>query len=174
MNVYEKYKYPYLIAEEECIHKAVELGIPVMGICLGAQLMAKSFGAKVTKAPQKEIGWDEITLNETGKNDKLFSGLSETLDVFQWHGDMFDVPGLGVLLGNSRICNQVFKLGEKSYALQFHIEVTPKIIEAWLKNTRELTKENAEVIKMVTKDIYSKYKMQAEKIFSNYIEIIKK
>lgn len=173
MNVYEKNKYPFLQKEEAFVKKAVELGVPVMGVCLGAQLMAKAFGAKVLKASEKEIGWGFVELNETGKSDKLFAGLGEELAVFQWHEDMFEVPGLGVLLGRSEICNQVFKLGERSFALQFHIEVTPDIISSWVRNTREISKDDIKVIKSKTKEIYSLYKLQAEKILSNYLEIIR-
>jgi GMP synthase-like glutamine amidotransferase len=120
---------PYLRHEEEVIRHAVSRGVPVLGICLGAQLIARAMGAAVYRNPAKEIGWFDVTFPP--ENDPLFGGLqSET--VFHWHGETFDLPQGACLLASSDLCaNQAFRLGERTYGIQFHLEVTPEMIADW-------------------------------------------
>ena len=94
MNVYEEDKYPFLRGEDGFIKKVLEKEVPFLGICLGSQLLAKAVGAEVVKSPQEERGFFNVFLTECGKKDPLFSGLKGTLGVFQWHGDMFNIPFL--------------------------------------------------------------------------------
>lgn len=137
MNVYEEEKYPFLRDEDRLIKEALKIRIPVIGICLGAQLIAKAAGAKVLKNPVKEIGWYKISLTEKGLADPLFKGLEKEFLVFQWHGDTFSVPKGGVQLAESTLCkNQAFKIGS-AYGLQFHIEVTPEMIKNWIDSYKE-------------------------------------
>ena len=134
MNVYQEEKYPFLKDEDGFLKEAVELEIPTLGICLGAQALAKAAGAKVKKAEREEIGWYKVNLTNEGQNDRLFKNLGKNLDVFQWHEDQFDLPQNTVLLAESDSCrNQAFKLGKCAYAMQFHIEVTPVMVESWIK-----------------------------------------
>ena len=92
MNVYEEEKYPFLREEDIFLRRVVEDEVPFLGICLGAQLIAKATGARVTKNPEKEIGWYKIVLNDNGLRDDLYKGLPEIFTVFQWHGDTFGIP----------------------------------------------------------------------------------
>lgn len=92
MNVYEEEEFPFLKEENTFIKKALEKEIPILGICLGAQLLAKACGAKVTKAAEKEIGWYRVSLTEDGKRDRLFAGIERYMRVFQWHEDTFELP----------------------------------------------------------------------------------
>ena len=92
MNVYEEDRYPFLRGEDLFIKEAIQRGKHILGICLGAQLIAKALGAKVTKAPSKEIGWYEVSLTEEGCRDPLFASLPKTFPVFQWHEDTFEIP----------------------------------------------------------------------------------
>jgi len=134
MNVYEEEKYPFLKDEHNFLCEAVEREIPILGICLGAQLLAKACQAKVNKAKHKEIGWYDVELSSDGRRDPLFAGLPEQLNVFQWHEDTFDIPAGAVRLAESSAhLNQAFRFGKNAYGLQFHIEVTPPIIESWIK-----------------------------------------
>lgn len=131
MNVFEDEKYPFLREETIFLKQAIDCGVPILGICLGAQMIARSCGASVYKSPQKEIGWSEVFLTDTGKDDLLFRGLSETLPVFQWHEDTFELPVGGQLLATSRTCpHQAFRYSN-AYGLQFHVEVTPQILSDW-------------------------------------------
>ena len=124
---------PYLAREMEWIRQAMEQRRPVLGICLGAQLIARALGAAVRPNPEKEIGWYALRFTEAAAVDPLFQGLSlET--VFHWHGETFDLPPGAELLASSDLCcNQAFRIGESIYALQFHLEVTPHMIADWCR-----------------------------------------
>jgi len=153
MNVDEEEKYPFLKPENEFIKEIIHQEIPYLGICLGSQLLAKASGARVTKAPVEEIGWYKVQLTPQGKADPLFQGLPERFEVFQWHGDTFEIPEGGVHLAESPICtNQAFRYGSNIYGLQFHIEVTPEMILEWL-NVRENQKEIASLDKINPENI---------------------
>lgn len=126
---------PYLQAEQKLIKRTVDDDIPLLGICLGSQLIAKTFGAKVYQGPKKEIGFyhDLITDN----NSKLFSGFASPFTVFHWHGDTFDLPEKATRLAHSEnYPNQAFQIGS-AVGLQFHIEVTEEMINLWLDKTQE-------------------------------------
>ena len=138
MNVYEEDEYPFLRDETLFLRKAVEADVPVMGICLGAQMIAKASGAAVTKSPEEEVGWGKVSLTEAGRGDLLFQGLPESFDVLQWHGDMFHVPEGGKLLAFSGPCpHQAFRY-RNAFGLQFHLEVTREILEEWFANSPQL------------------------------------
>jgi len=139
MNVYEEDEYPFLVEETTFLTRCFEERLPVLGICLGAQLMAKAAGAKVTKAPEEETGWYTVSLTEEGQHDPFFSGLPQSFTVFQLHGDTFEIPHEGTLLATSSACrNQAFRISN-SLALQFHLEVQAAKLAIWLirHNLRE-------------------------------------
>ena len=123
---------PWLRQEERYIGRAMASGVPVLGVCLGAQLLAKCLGARVFPMGRKEIGWYPVRLTPEGMCDPLLQGLREEETVFHWHGETFDLPAGAERLAESGICaNQAFRLGSKLYGLQFHPEVTPEIIASW-------------------------------------------
>jgi GMP synthase (glutamine-hydrolysing) len=122
------------------LERAAEARLPVLGVCLGAQLLAKATGSKVYPNEIKEIGWYEVQLLPEADDDPLFGGIAKPqadsirqLTVFQWHGDTFDLPNGAVRLARSEQCeNQAFRYGAAAFGLQFHLEVTAEIIESWL------------------------------------------
>ncbi len=133
MNVDQVDVYPFLKLELPWIHEAIRRDLPVLGICLGAQLLAKALGARVYPHVVKEIGWYSVQLTAP-RTDRLFDGLSGPHTVFQWHGDTFELPSGGVQLARSEQCEQqAFRYGEKAYGLQFHIEVTADMVHQWLE-----------------------------------------
>lgn len=156
---------PYLRQEIECTRRAVLLGMPVLGICLGAQLLARALGAEVRKNHAKEIGWFEVQFTPAAEEDPLFGGLA-TETVFHWHGETFDLPSGAELLASSELCrNQAFRGGEGVYGLQFHLEVTPEMIADWATqdancgDVRELTSPtdpyyNTEYIQKLTDRVF--------------------
>lgn len=134
MNVYEEDRYPFLREEDLYIKGAIQRGKKILGICLGAQLIAKALGAKVFKAPMKEIGWYDVSLTEEGSLDPLFSEFPKTFSVFQWHEDTLEIPKAGKLIATSSPTpHQAFRYGENVYGLQFYLEVTEEMIREWLK-----------------------------------------
>ncbi len=122
----------WLRREERFIAQAVSRQKPVLGICLGAQLVAKALGARVYQNNVKEIGWREVWWTEEGWRDPLLSGIPSPQPVFHWHGETFDLPAGAELLAYSSDCrNQAFRVGNNVYGLQFHLEVTAEMISCW-------------------------------------------
>ena len=132
MNVDETHRYPFLKTERELITQAVSRGIPVLGVCLGAQMLACALGAKVWKGPQLELGFDLVEPTVAGAQDFVLSGMESKIPVFQWHRDTFELPAQGVLLASSPLyANQAFRVGPSAYGFQFHLEITEEILKQW-------------------------------------------
>jgi GMP synthase-like glutamine amidotransferase len=126
---------PYLREEQNLIKKSVEKNIPVLGICLGSQLIAKTFGGKVYSGPKKEIGFYSDLIAEG--NSSLFLGFDNPFTVFHWHGDTFDLPEGATRLVHSRdYQNQAFQF-KSAVGLQFHMEVNEDMVNLWLDKTEE-------------------------------------
>jgi len=176
MSVYEEEKYPFLKVEDKFLKKAIKEEIPILGICLGAQLLAKACGAKVKKAEQEEIGWYKVSLTEDGKRDLLFRGLSKELDVFEWHGDTFEIPNNGTLLASSNYCkNQSFRYGRNVYGFQFHIEVTPSMIHSWIQEYLNSDESNITDAEKMLEETYKKkeqFVRQANRILLNFSTLV--
>lgn len=125
---------PFIRRELELIQEAVAAGRPVLGVCLGAQLLAKALGARVYRNPVKEIGWFPVFWTEAAQRDPLLDGLRSTETVFHWHGETFDLPDGATWLAWSEACrNQAFRAAPGVYGFQFHLEVTPEMIACWLR-----------------------------------------
>jgi len=126
-------RYPHLNVEMHCIEEALKQEIPVLGICLGAQLMAAALGAKVRPMKSWEIGWYDLKPTAQSAADPMFCALSRPQPVFQWHGYTFDLPHGGTHLARSDNCeNQAFRYGSNSYAMQCHLELDERLINRWL------------------------------------------
>ncbi|NRA00549.1 MAG: gamma-glutamyl-gamma-aminobutyrate hydrolase family protein [Myxococcales bacterium] len=133
MNVDQVEAHPHLAAEVSAIRQAIEGDIPVLGICLGAQLIARALGAPVTVNPEKEIGWYDVAVSDAGREDPLFAHFADTEKIFQWHGDTFAIPAGATHLASTPSCrHQAFRHGDKVYGFQFHMEVDEPLIERWL------------------------------------------
>ena len=133
MGVNEVGAHPHLLTELRLIETAMEREMPILGVCLGAQLIAQALGAHVRANPEKEIGWYDVTLTDKGRSDPLFRHFRPTEKLFQWHADAFDVPRSATHLASTTTCrNQAFRYGTNVYALQFHLEVDESLVERWL------------------------------------------
>jgi GMP synthase (glutamine-hydrolysing) len=129
----------YLRQEQKLIKNYVQNDLPVLGICLGSQLIAKTFGAKVYKGPKKEIGFYHDLM--IPNNSKLFHGFKNPFTVFHWHGDTFDLPiGATQLVLSENYSNQAFQY-KSAIGLQFHLEVNEQMVNLWLDKTEEKLRE---------------------------------
>ena len=142
-SVYEEVKFPWLKREDAFIRAWLAAKKPYLGICLGAQLLAKALGAKVYPNRQKEIGWGPVVPSpQAGVPDPLFKGLQTDFTAFHWHGDTFDLPAGARHLASSPLTeNQAFRHGDTAWGLQFHLEVKPEDIRAWIREYAEEAKD---------------------------------
>ena len=127
-------RFAFLLAELDWIREAIRRHVPMLGICLGAELLAKALGAAVYRNTQPEIGWRQVELLPPAAEDRLFRDRSARETVFHWHGDTFDLPAGAVHLAQSPSCRQqAFRYGATAYGLQFHVEMVPDLMELWLR-----------------------------------------
>lgn len=132
IGAYDEQDYPFLTEELSLLKRRLELDLPTLGICLGAQLMARALGARVYPGSNKEIGWSPIELSQAGFDSPLGHLVTSSADVLHWHGDTFDLPiGATHLASSSQYHNQAFSFGKAALALQFHPEVTARSLERW-------------------------------------------
>jgi GMP synthase (glutamine-hydrolysing) len=123
---------PHLLQELDLIEDALRDERPVLGVCLGSQLMAHVLGADVRPASSKEIGWKEVTLTDAADDDPLFQDVDDPFTAFHWHGDVFTLPDEAERLARTaQTEHQAFRCGNSAYGLLFHLEVTPKTV-AWM------------------------------------------
>ncbi len=173
MGVYEMERYPHLRIESRLIREAINRGMKILGVCLGAQMVAYCLGSEVHHGHQEEIGWESIELTGDGLKDPLIRKLAihprvgdfwRKFKVFHWHGDTFDLPVGAVLLARSDLYkNQAFRYGDKVYGFQFHIEVTKDMIHEWLKDKPKI----GSIIKD-TENIYEEYAGRAKNFYKAF------
>jgi GMP synthase (glutamine-hydrolysing) len=133
MRVQDEASLPFLRWEKRIIHAAIQEKLPILGIGLGAQLIASTLGSSIYRGRVKEIGWSSVSITPPGQVDSLLGYLPENATVFQWHSDGFDLPAGAIRLASSiNFENQAFRVGKTIYGLQFHLEVTPQMIGRWL------------------------------------------
>lgn len=134
-HVYADQYLPYLAQEKMLLRQAVAENIPILGICLGGQLLASALGAEVRRNHTTEIGFFQIPLTAEGSQDPLFAGLPGAQFAFHWHEDVFELPSGAIRLAqNEDAPNQAFRYGEHAYGLQFHIELNTKLLNIWLQD----------------------------------------
>jgi GMP synthase-like glutamine amidotransferase len=132
MSVNDEARLPWLVAEKQALRDCIARGVPVLGVCLGAQLIASALGARVVRAPQPEIGWFPVEAVPTPEGTLR---LPERCSVFHWHGETFDLPAGALRLARSAVCeNQAFQVERHVIALQFHLEMTRGGARAMVEN----------------------------------------
>jgi GMP synthase-like glutamine amidotransferase len=135
MNVDEHDRYPWLAREKELIRRAVDRGLPVLGVCLGGQLLSTVLGGRVTRNRQKEIGWFPVNFTSEAAASPLFARFRREVSAFHWHGDTFSIPPGAVRLAASEGCdNQAFAYGRNVVALQFHWDYSMASVEKMIRH----------------------------------------
>lgn len=133
MNAHQIDTYPNLATEVDVIREAVDAGMSVLGICLGAQLLAKALGGQVSRNDEREIGWYDVHLTAAGQVDPVISTFASAQSVFQWHEDGITLPDGADNLATSPASDvQAFRYGDHAYGFQFHLEVNSSLVERWL------------------------------------------
>jgi GMP synthase (glutamine-hydrolysing) len=130
--------HPWLREEDMFLQRLLDGHMPVLGICLGAQLLAKAAHAPVYPVDEAEVGWFEVELTAAGTEDPVLGRLPQTFDAFQWHYYAHDVPAGAVELARNRVCTQAFRLGDSAWGVQFHPEVTLHQVQSWIHEEKGL------------------------------------
>jgi len=168
--------------EVDFIKKALEKKTPMIGFCLGSQLIAHTLGARVypnmrNSKKIKEIGYYDVNLTQEGKADPIFKGLTSPIKVLQWHGDAFDLPDGAQLLATSPACaNQAFRYGGNAYGILFHNEFTPEMIEKQIETDRVWIHDQFELDEELLKKQADEYRdwiaQQCRLLFKNFLHIV--
>lgn len=185
MNVDESPQRTHLRSEMQAIETMLKQGKPVLGICLGAQLLAHVLGAAVPRNPVKEIGWYSLHKTTAGRQDPVLAPLDDATPVFQWHGCRFDIPQGAVHLARSSDCEQqAFRYGDNAYGFQFHLEMDERLIERWLANPAYRDELQAadlphdghvdreQAIRAQTRQHIAAMQAQADAVFNNFLDLV--
>jgi GMP synthase (glutamine-hydrolysing) len=176
IGVYEDDQYPFIKTELEIIRTRLKLGLPILGICLGAQLIAAAAGARVYPSGLKEIGWGAISLTDAGAKSCLNQLSVCDHTVLHWHGDTFDLPSNATLLASSPLVkHQAYSIGPNVLALQFHAEMNPAMMDTWLiGHTCELGHAGIKPndIRLATQQLPNNYAACSERVIRSWLKQI--
>jgi GMP synthase (glutamine-hydrolysing) len=180
MNVEERQQRPHLTTELKAIERALRQDKPVLGICLGAQLLAHVLGAPVNRHEQHEIGWYDLATTDAGRRDPVLGVLGEGAPVFQWHGRSYALPAGAEHLARTDTCEQqAFRWGVNAYGFQFHLEADAELIERWLSlpvYRDELANAGLDrdehTIRTATAAFVGRTQRTAEAVFNNFLDLI--
>lgn len=175
----DDHKYPYFPPEKAAIRNAVEQHMPFLGICLGGQLLAQVMGGAVKRHTMTEVGFFDVPLTAEGKADPLYAGLPEYQRVFHWHEDVFELPSGAIQLASSTSTpNQAFRYGTHAYGIQYHIELTPEMLDIWLHDEtfkpellKTLGAEGYAALEQQQFTHYPLYREHARILFRNFLRI---
>jgi GMP synthase (glutamine-hydrolysing) len=180
MNVAEQDTRGHLKTEMRVIEQALAQGKPVLGICLGAQLLAHVLGAPVRRHERAEIGWYDLATTEHGRADPVLGAVGAAAPVFQWHFCTFDVPSGAQHLARTSGCeNQAFRYGPSAYGFQFHLEVDQPLIERWLGRPEYCAElvdaglgHDADAIRAHTREHIGAMQQTADTVFNSFLDLI--
>jgi GMP synthase (glutamine-hydrolysing) len=174
MNADEVDRYPYLLQERRLLREAVNHEVPTLGLCLGSQLLSRTLGGRVTRAPVREFGFSRVRLTRSGRKDPLLSAFPPVTQVFEWHEDTFDLPSGGTLLAEGdRVRAQAFRVGRRAWGFQFHLEVDEPDLEVafeelgsafWgrsLDDVRREVKEHLAVQVEIAQEVLQRFAQEA-------------
>jgi GMP synthase (glutamine-hydrolysing) len=184
MNVEDQAQRPHLRTELRAIERMLEQGKPVLGICLGAQLLAHVLGAPIRRHHEPEIGWYPLRTTDAGRADPVLSPLGESTPVFQWHRYSFEVPRDAVHLARTDGCEQqAFRYGDNAYGFQFHLEMDEPLIERWLANPAyrdelaelaglDPSRADEAAIRHHTRQHIAGMQAQADDVFNRFLDLV--
>jgi GMP synthase (glutamine-hydrolysing) len=136
MHVDQENRHPWLRNEDELLRDLLDRRIPVLGVCLGAQLVAKALGTRVGPLARPQIGWFDVEQTPEAADDPLFADLPRRFSSFQWHSYGFDLPANAIPLARDPVCLQAYRAGESAWGIQFHAEVTKESVDDWFRSSK--------------------------------------
>lgn len=153
MHADQEAKHPWLAGEKALLRELLEGGVPLLGVCLGSQLVAEAAGAAAEPAPEPEIGWLEVELTPEGVADPLLSPLAPSFTAFQWHSYRSSLPPGAVALARSPVALQAYRAGERAWGIQFHAEVTERDVVGWVARHNEVGLDPDELVSSIRERI---------------------
>ena len=178
-NADEIERYPYLLTQRDLLRRAVDAGMPVLGICLGAQMMARALDARVYRAPLRELGFKPVRITEAGEVDPLLGAFHSGDRVFQWHEDTFDLPdGAELLAAGDDVQVQAFRMGRNAWGVQFHFEVDAEGVDAWLRvaepGLERVWKRSAEEVREELRLYLDAQQQRSRQLFSAFARLVER
>ena len=170
MHADQDERHPWLREENFLLQRLLALQVPVLGICLGAQLLAKAAHAEVMPLPAPEIGWHPVELTEEARDDPVVGVLPERFDAFQWHYYTHGIPAGGEELARSATATQAFRLGEKTWGLQFHIEVLEEQVASWTAEDEREVPQGREALLAETREKIAEWNDLGRKLCGAFLE----
>lgn len=170
---------PKILSEIEAIQDCLRKGVPVLGVCLGLQLLVKAAGGTVFRNAFKEVGfrgpgghWFQVEKNQEGQMDPLLIGTPDTFRIFQLHGEAVGLASSMVCLARGQFCeNQIVRIQERAYGIQGHVELSLKMFEDWLAEDEDLRKMEAGQLRKDFNEVFAELRERSEVIFKNFLKI---
>lgn len=160
----------WLAGETAFIESALTSGVPLLGVCLGAQLVARAAGARVGPARRSEVGWHAVEVDAAATGDPVLGVLPREITAFQWHYYGFDIPAGAVGLASSPAANQAFRLGDRAWGVQFHPEVDLEMLEDWLEEGSDELEQPVEVVRDETARYLATWNEQGRALCSAFLD----
>jgi GMP synthase-like glutamine amidotransferase len=166
-----------LLTQRQLMRQAVDAGMPVLGICLGAQMLARALDAPVYRAPVRELGFKPVRITEAGQTDLLLGAFHSGDRVFQWHEDTFDLPeGAELLAAGDDVPVQAFRMGKNAWAVQFHFEVDAEGVDAWLRvaepSLERVWKRTADAVREELRLCLDQQQQRSRQLFKAFAQLI--
>jgi GMP synthase-like glutamine amidotransferase len=180
VNADQVERHPFLHDDRRLTRQAVDAGVPYLGICLGAQILARALDRPVVKAPRPELGFEPIHPTEAAADDLLLSAFADGDRVFQWHQDTFELPDGATLLATGEdVPLQAFRVGERAWGIQFHFEVDGAELEQWLEEADALTDleatwgKSSEDVRVEAKEHMAAHEDRGREVFRRFVDVVR-
>ena len=164
-------RHPWMREENLFLQRLLDRHVPVLGVCLGAQLLAKASAAPVGLSSEPEVGWFEVELTAEGRDDPVLGSLPPKFTAFQWHFYTHGLPAGAVELARSRVCTQAFRLGESAWGVQFHPEVTAKQVKSWIVEDEDDLPVSREVFTSETERRIADWNQLGRTLCASFLEV---
>ncbi|HET7869449.1 MAG TPA: type 1 glutamine amidotransferase [Actinomycetota bacterium] len=173
--------HPFLLEDRALTREAVDTGVPFLGVCLGAQILARALGRPVMKAARRELGFQPIHPTEAAADDRLLSAFADGDRVFQWHQDTFELPeGATLLATGEDVPHQAFRVGDLAWGIQFHFEIDGAELEQWLDEAEALMDleatwgKSSEDIRLEAKEHMAAHEQRGDEVFRRFADVVRR